>query len=253
MFKAVLFDLSGVLYTGEAAIPGAIEAIARIQASPLEIRFITNTSRRTSQQLLTDLRQLGFELAEAQLFTATDAAKQWLLAQQLRPYCLVHRDILSELDDLPQNDPNAVLIGDAADDFTYNNLNRAFQLCQSGAPLIGIGYNRYFKQGDALLLDAGPFVRAIEFAASVEAIILGKPSADFFAQVLASTGATAEQTLMIGDDVFGDVEGALHSGLSGCLVRTGKYQPGDENKIDGAFELCDSVVEAVEWVLRRAA
>jgi HAD superfamily hydrolase (TIGR01458 family) len=146
-------------------------------------------------------------------------------------------------------DPNAVLIGDAAEDFDYAHLNRAFQLCQAGAPLLGIGYNRYFKLNDQLLLDAGPFVTAIEFAASVKATILGKPSAEFFDQVLASTGATATQTLMIGDDVFGDVEGALQAGLSGCLVKTGKYQPGDETKISDQFQVLDSVVEAVDWVL----
>lgn len=249
MYQAVLFDLSGVLYIGDAAIPGAVEAVSRIQASDLAIRFITNTSRRTSQQLLKDLRQLGFELEDSQLFTATDAARQWVIQHQLRPYCLVHRDILSEFADLPQDDPNAVLIGDAAEDFDYPHLNRAFQLCQAGAPLLGIGYNRYFKLNDELLLDAGPFVTAIEFAASVKATILGKPSAEFFEQVLASTGARASQTLMIGDDVFGDVEGALQAGLSGCLVKTGKYQPGDEIKISGEFEVMDSVVEAVDWAL----
>lgn len=249
MYKAVLFDLSGVLYVGDAAIPGAVDAIARAQASPLHIRFITNTSRRTSQQLLKDLRRLGFELDDDQLFTATDAARQWVLCHQLRPYCLVHKNVLSEFADLPQDDPNAVLIGDAAEDFTYDTLNRAFQLCQTGAPLIGIGYNRYFKLDGELLLDAGPFIRAIEFAASVEATILGKPSVEFFNQVLASTDAQPNETLMIGDDVFGDVEGALHAGLEGCLVRTGKYQSGDEHRIEGRFSVVESVVEALDAVL----
>jgi len=249
MYQALLFDLSGVLYVGDAAIPGAREAIAKAQASDMEIRFITNTSRRTSQQLLKDLRQLGFELQDEQLFTATDAAHQWLVQQQLRPYCLVHSNIQSEFADLPQDDPNAVLIGDAAEDFNYANLNRAFQLCQAGAPLVGIGYNRYFKLDDELLLDAGPFVKAIEFAAGAEATILGKPSPEFFKQVLASTQAEPEDTLMIGDDVYGDIEGALQSGLSGCLVRTGKYQESDGDKINGSFQVVASVVEAVEYAL----
>ena len=51
---------------------------------------------------------------------------------------------------------------------------------------------------------------------------------------------------MVGDDVFGDVEGALHSGLQACLVRTGKYRPADEEKISGDFHTLDSVGEAID-------
>ena len=80
------------------------------------------------------------------------------------PFCLVHENIRSEFSDLDQSDPNAVIIGDAADGFNYANLNRAFQICQQGGPLVGIGRNRYFKLGDELLLDAGPFISAIEYA-----------------------------------------------------------------------------------------
>jgi ribonucleotide monophosphatase NagD (HAD superfamily) len=54
---------------------------------------------------------------------------------------------------------------------------------------------------------------------------------------------------MVGDDVYGDVEGALKSGLQACLVRTGKYRPGDETKISGDFHTVDSVTEAVELAL----
>ena len=52
--------------------------------------------------------------------------------------------------------------------------------------------------------------------------------------------------MMVGDDVFGDVEGALQAGLQACLVRTGKYRAGDEARISGEFRVVDSVVEAVE-------
>ncbi len=249
-YQALFFDLSGVLYTGSEAIPGAREAIARAQHSGLEIRFLTNTSRKTCARVLEDLQRLGFNIDPAQLYTAPAAARLWVQERDLRPFCLIHPDILPEFADLDQTDPNAVIIGDAADDFCYASLNRAFQLCQQGAPLIGIGRNRYFSLDNQLLLDAGPFIQAIEYAASTEAIIMGKPSAPFFHQVLASTGAEAGRVLMIGDDVFGDVEGALQAGLQGCLVRTGKYLPGDESRIEGRFLCVDSVAVAVDQALQ---
>jgi ribonucleotide monophosphatase NagD (HAD superfamily) len=100
-------------------------------------------------------------------------------------------------------------------------------------------------------LDAGPFIAALEFACDVEAEILGKPAKAFFQTAVESTGFAAEEVLMIGDDAFADVQGALAAGLRGCLVQTGKYTPGDEDKIrhPGAWVL-PSVVEAVNQVVK---
>lgn len=249
MVDALLLDLSGVLYDGDTVIPGALGAVERVQASALEVRFITNTSQKTRAALLAHLRALGFAVEQSQLFTAVDAARQWLAQRELRPLCLVHPDVLSEFDDFDQREPNAVLIADAVDGLSYRNLNKAFQLCVTGAPLVGVGYNRYYKSGDQLLMDVGGFIRAVEFAAGVEATIVGKPSAEFFRQVLASTTATPERTLMVGDDVFGDVEGALHAGINACLVRTGKYRDGDERRVAGDFQLVDSIEGAVQLAL----
>ncbi|WP_428775967.1 TIGR01458 family HAD-type hydrolase [Vibrio sp.] len=246
MYQALFFDISGVLYDGEQVIPGAVEAVARAKASGLAIRFVTNTSRKTCDQIHQDLTGMGFEIEPGQIFTAPAAVKSLLVQRQWRPYCLVHRNIQSEFAELDQSQPNAVFIADAEEGFSYQALNRAFQLCQAGAPLIGVGLNRYFKQDEQLQLDAGPFIRAIEYAAATEAIIVGKPSAEFFSQVVASTSADAGEVLMVGDDVFGDVEGALNAGLQACLVQTGKYQPGDENLIHRPFLCVKSVVEAVE-------
>lgn len=246
MIKAVFLDISGVITVGDSPIDGAVEAVQQIQQLGLELRFLTNTSRQTRKALLEGLQSHGFECAEQQIYTAPFAAHDWMQQQGKRPYCLVHPNILSEFEDLDQQDPNAVIIGDAADDLNYANLNRAFRLCQQGAPLVGIGRNRYFKLGDDFLLDAGPFIAAIEYAANTEAIIMGKPSIEFFEQVMASVSCDSSEVLMVGDDVFGDIEGALNAGLQACLVRTGKYQAADENRIEGQFVVKPSIVEVVD-------
>jgi ribonucleotide monophosphatase NagD (HAD superfamily) len=89
----------------------------------------------------------------------------------------------------------------------------------------------------------------VEFAAGIEAIIVGKPSTEFFEQVLASTSVRHANALIVGDDILSDVEGALNAGIAACLVRTGKYQAGDESRIDGKFMVVDSVADAVVLAL----
>ena len=72
---------------------------------------------------------------------------------------------------------------------------------------------------------AGPFVRALEYATGVEARVAGKPSAAFYAAALGSLGLDlSARAVMVGDDLWSDVEGAQRAGLQGWLVRTGKFR-----------------------------
>jgi HAD superfamily hydrolase (TIGR01458 family) len=93
-----------------------------------------------------------------------------------------------------------------------------------GAELIALQRNRYWLRPEGLALDVGPFVAALEYAARVDAFVVGKPSADFFATILAGIPAEPGEAAMVGDDVESDVGGALDAGLAGVLVRTGKYR-----------------------------
>ena len=57
---------------------------------------------------------------------------------------------------------------------------------------------------------------------------------------------------MVGDDVEADVGGAMAAGLKGVLVRTGKYRPGDEDRIDPPSDaVCADLSEAAGWILAR--
>lgn len=247
MVKAVFFDLSGVLYVDKQAIPGALATIERLQKTDLPLRFITNTSRRTRAMVLNDLKEMGFNIHPDQLFTATVALQQYLQQQGLSAYAINHVNIDGELAPYLSDSPDVVVVADAADRFDYAHLNRAFQYLLKGANLIAIGENRYFKSEGELLLDAGPFIRALEFACDTQATVIGKPAKAFFQLVVDSVGVSAGAVLMIGDDAIGDVEGALNAGLQGCLVKTGKYLTGDEERIrlTGAL-LAEDVGEAVE-------
>lgn len=227
-WKALFLDLSGVLYDGLRPIDGAVDFVCRVRAQGVPLRFVTNTASKPAATILVEMAAMGFDAAPDELVTAPRAAHAYLAAHGLRPYCLVHEAIRADFDDLDQRDPNCVLLGDARDDLNYRNLNRAFRLLKAGAPLIGIGLNRCFRNEEGLMLDTGAFIRGLEWAAGTEAVIVGKPGRAFFLEVVATTPFEPAECLMVGDDAEADVAGAMAAGLQGCLVRTGKYQPGDE-------------------------
>ncbi|WP_178861561.1 TIGR01458 family HAD-type hydrolase [Thiomicrorhabdus cannonii] len=239
--KAVLLDLSGVLHEGERVIAGAVETLRWLHSQGYVVRFVTNTATKSHHQIYEMLRAMGFELSETELFTAPQAARHYLLANNLKPFCILHPNLLPEFTDLQSDSPNCVLLGDAQEGLNYANLNRAFQLLEQGFPLIGIGKNRYFRDYAGLQLDAGAFIHALEWASGTQAMIMGKPDARFFADVVVSTGCQPNACLMVGDDVIGDIQGALQAGLQACLVKTGKFKPADLTDLPEQAKLIDSI------------
>jgi HAD superfamily hydrolase (TIGR01458 family) len=93
-----------------------------------------------------------------------------------------------------------------------------------GAELVALQHNRYWRRSDGLALDVGAFSAALEYGASTEAFVVGKPSPAFFQAALADVGASPEKAVMVGDDIEADIAGALACGVEGVLVRTGKYR-----------------------------
>ena len=250
MIKGVLLDLSGVLYVGKEPLGGAREAMRRLNASGLPTRFVTNTTRSPRRAILAKLASMQLPISDAALFTAPQAALAYLEQQDLHPYLLIHPDLEGEFPKYSHHAWDAVLVGDAGQEFTYRTLNIAFRLVLDGAPLLAMGYNRYFKEPEGFSLDIGPFVAALEYAADTQAKVLGKPAPEFFEAAIAALGCEPGQVVMVGDDAAADVGGAIGAGLQGILVRTGKYLPGDEDKIDQARGVSvDDIAAAVDWIL----
>jgi len=249
MIQGVLLDLSGTLYQGREAVTGAVAAVARLAAAGLPVRYVTNTSRSPRRTLQEKLAGFGFAIGQEELFTAPRAVHDYLRERGLRPYLLIHPELEEEFADLPRQRPDTVVVADAAEAFGYANLNRAFRLLLDGAPLLAVGDNRYFRDADGLSLDAGPFVRALEYAAGCEARVLGKPDPGFFHAALQGMDCAPERVLMVGDDVAADVNGALKAGLQGALVQTGKYRPRDEQALIGDAWLCRDIGAVVERLL----
>jgi len=231
MIKGVLLDLSGVLYLSDQAIDGSIEALTRLQGTGLEILYVTNTTRKTRFQIWQQLDAMQFPVYERDIFTAPMAAHDYLESLALSPYLLIHPALKPDFADLINENHDAVLIGDAAEEFTYPHMNTAFRYLIDGAPLIAMGKNRYFMEQDGLSLDSGTYVTALEYAAGVDAVITGKPAAGFYTAAVRTIQCSAQSVVMVGDDVDADVNGAINAGLSGVLVQTGKYRPEDIGRL----------------------
>jgi len=225
--KALLCDIGGVLYVGDAPIEGAIEAVRRLK-SQYKVRFLTNTTQKTGAQVVTNLREMGFDIDPDEVITALDVTRMLLEREACGALFLLTDNARTFFDDLPKEPCRYVVVGDAQANFSYENLNRAFRLLLEGGELLAAANNRYFKDDDGeLSMDAGGFVAALEYASGKTARTLGKPSREFYQLACASMDAAPEETVMVGDDIESDVLGAQEAGIRAVLVKTGKYTPSD--------------------------
>ncbi|XP_060237254.1 phospholysine phosphohistidine inorganic pyrophosphate phosphatase isoform X2 [Meriones unguiculatus] len=225
----------------------------RLKRSPLKVRFCTNESQKSRRELVGLLQRLGFDISEGEVTAPAPATCQLLKERGLRPHLLIHDGVRSEFGDIDMSNPNCVVIGDAGEGFSYQNMNKAFQVLMEleNPVLISLGKGRYYKETSGLMLDVGCYMKALEYACGIEAEVVGKPSPEFFRSALQSIGLEAHQAIMIGDDIVGDVGGAQQCGMRALQVRTGKFRPGDEHhpevKADGYV---DNLAEAVGLLLQ---
>jgi HAD superfamily hydrolase (TIGR01458 family) len=236
VIKAVLIDLDGVIYQADQPIPGAQRTLDWLKARSIPYLFVTNTTSRPRDAVVEKLRLMDIQVKPQQILTPAVAVAGWLNAQGTVTIAsflpkATQKDLsqFTQLTDTDDARVSAVIVGDLAQDWSFAELNRAFRLLMSNpeCPLLALGLSRYWRSAQGLQLDVGPFVKALEFATGRTAIVFGKPSRDFFQQALTMLDAKAGETLMIGDDIHGDVGGAQSAGLKAALVKTGKFQQTD--------------------------
>jgi len=246
--KGFLIDLDGVLYTGDRAIDGAQQAIDLLTEKKYQFRFVSNTTRRCRETIAKRLHGLGFEIEEAAIFTPTRAAIARMNAAG-KQRCLllttgdVHKDFEQWCDrNAKLGNIDYVVIGDAGERMTYDTLNSAFRAVNAGAEIIALEKDRYWMASDGLMLSAGPFVAALEFATGKTAAVLGKPSRQFFDMALHDMNLPADQVAMIGDDIITDIAGARKAGMKTVLVRTGKFT---QDRLNGAVIKPTYVIDSI--------
>jgi HAD superfamily hydrolase (TIGR01458 family) len=245
---AILLDVDGVLHVSGEPITGAAEAIRRLRDDGHRLRLVTNNTTRSRAQLAEELRSHGIAVEEEEVETATAAAVRALRGR--RVFALTMHALVGDLDgiELVGEGADAVLLGGADETpetnrvFSYMNLARAFAELELGAKLYCLHRNRWWQTKRGPLLDAGAFVAGLEYAADVEAVVLGKPSPAYFHAACDALDADPERAWMVGDDLESDIAGARAIGMRTVLVRTGKFRP---DEVEASRVRPDGIISSI--------
>lgn len=249
--RGVLLDIDGVLTVSWKPLPGAVDAVRALRDAGLPVVLLTNTTSRTRARMARILAGAGFPVGPGEILTAASATAAYLREHHPGARCMLlsSGDVTDDLDGVhlvaPDARPDVVILGGAGPEFGYEALDTVFGHLQRGAQLIAMHRNLYWRTDRGLQLDTGALLRGLEDAAGVEAVVVGKPAGAFFDAALHVLAVPGDEAVMVGDDLESDVLGAQAHGITGVLVRTGKYRPADEEGLHGhrPHHVIDSVAD----------
>jgi HAD superfamily hydrolase (TIGR01458 family) len=251
--RGALLDIDGTLLSDDRPIPGAAAALERLRARGVPFRLVTNTSRRPRAETAAVLRRGGFRVEDGEVLAPAVLARRRILGSgKTRTALLVPPECRPDFEGITEAAarPDWVVVGDLGSGFTWERLNQAFGWIRDGAALLALHKNRFWRTGpgEPFVLDAGPFVAALEYAAGVEAELVGKPARRFFELALEDLGLSAADVLVVGDDPEADCEGGAAAGCRTALVLTGKTTRGDLDR-QGTAPRADLVLESLAELL----
>lgn len=224
MKKPLLIDLDGVLRLGKNPAPGLNEFLSFIKSENIPACIISNSTLSNAEMIGKFFDEHDIELS-IPLMTAADATYKFVKQNYKSADVYCSEPVKSMFEKFAASDhPEAVVIGDMGRGWNYEVLTEIFRKVFNGADLIAMQTNRYWKTPEeGYLLDVGPFVKAIEYAADKKAILIGKPSPIYFISALNILGFPDDTDfVMLGDDLETDIKGALDLGGEAILIYTGK-------------------------------
>lgn len=247
MAQGLLIDMDGVIYSGDAMIPGADKFIAKLLSEKLSFMFMTNNSQRTRVDAVRKLEKLGIRVSEEHVYTSAMATGKFLSSQipNGTAYVLGEGGLLSSLHEngisLVNSDPDFVVLGEGRN-FTLEMVQRAVDMILAGAKFVITNRDPSPKKKGWDNLGIAATSAMIEEATGIRAFVVGKPSPVMMRSARKALGLETAETTIIGDTMDTDIRGGVQMGYKTILVLSGVTKR--ENLGRYAFKP-DLVVESV--------
>ncbi|MGM0607444.1 MAG: HAD-IIA family hydrolase [Candidatus Muiribacteriota bacterium] len=250
--KTFCIDLDGTVYINGKLYPEAKETIKKLKEK-YNVVFVSNTTTALFEDLLQKLNSYGFDITEKHLYTPAKTAKKIMEKNNHNSGIIIvpentRKDF--EWFNYDENG-NTVLVATEGMDLKFSELKKPFNmLLKENSKFYTLQKNRFYKSNDGYELDMGAIVAPLEYASEKEAVILGKPSETLFSLIAEENNCKIDEMAMVGDDIEFDILIPMKLGLTGFLVKTGKYRDETARKVKEKYKMSpDYVIEDISKIL----
>jgi glycerol 3-phosphatase-2 len=242
----LLVDLDGVVYRGPNPVPGVAEVLARRARRGDVLVFVTNNAMHYRADYVARLRSMGLPATPDRVVSSARATAMFLAAQpvptahvlavgaeglfrELRDVGLevvrsedaAARAVQERIDGFEAaGRPDAVVVG-LDPELTYWRIAVAADAIRAGARFVATNRDPVYPTERGLAPGAGSVVAAVEVAAGIAPIVVGKPETRLLEEAARAGGGLASEAVMIGDGLVTDLAAARAVGARSVLMLTG--------------------------------
>ena len=233
----VLFDIDGVLVTSWKPIAGAAETLRCLADHQIARAYLTNTTTKTRSQIAALLTDAGMDVTSDEVITAAVLTANYVrdrypgarcflvnsgrIAEDMHGIDIVHpQDVIGS----EPETPDVVLLGGAGSEYDHVTLSRVFDWMAQGVPVVAMHRSTAWNTTEGLRVDTGMYLIGMEQTSGRKATAVGKPAPEGFLTAAGRLGVDPEEMYVVGDDLNNDVLAGQVVGMTGVLVRTGKFR-----------------------------
>ena len=230
-FRYVLMDMDGVLYRGNQALPGMIEFFAFLREQQIPFLLLTNNSTNSSKDYSAKLARMNVTVADSEIVTSGQTTAAYL--RQVAPegagvYVVGMQPLRDSLFAgeyaglfYPDDEYPRFVVQGGDFNLVYESVKKACLLIRAGASFIATNADPVFPTEQGLTPGAGSIGALLQVSTGQVPIVIGKPEAPMFQLALEHLGAKPEETVMIGDNLLTDIEGANRLNIPTILTLSG--------------------------------
>lgn len=215
-----MFDLDGVLWLADRAIPGAAEAVEKVRVTGASVAFVTNNSYTPRDEVAAKLARFGIDPGHDVITSSMAAAG--LVSPGETVLVVGGPGLAGEVERrgarvVREGDADVVVVGyDPA--FDYDRMTAASTSVRAGARLLASNDDATYPTPRGLVPGGGAILASIERATGRRATVAGKPYGPMCELVREHLGA---QGIVVGDRADTDGRFAVALGYRFGLVLSG--------------------------------
>ncbi|MGX4693039.1 HAD-IIA family hydrolase [Streptomyces sp. JNUCC 63] len=228
-YDTALLDLDGVVYAGGNAIVHAVDSLATARAGGMRLAYVTNNALRTPDAVAAHLTELGIRAQASDVVTSAQAVAR-LIADQVPQGARVLviggeglrvalRERGLEPVESADDDPAAVVQGYGGPEMPWGRLAEACYAVARGVPWFASNTDLTIPSARGIAPGNGAAVEVVRIATGARPQVAGKPLPPMHRETILRTGA--KRSLVVGDRLDTDIEGAFNGGVDSLLVLTG--------------------------------
>jgi glycerol-1-phosphatase len=220
----VCFDLDGVIWRGDDAIPGSAHAIDELRGAGLRVAFLSNNSSQPVSAVIEKLAHVGVAAETSEVLTSALSAAALLAADLPGADVLTcaGEGVVEALEAVGLHPvsapPAAAVVVGFHRTFDFDELDRASQAIRDGARFVATNLDATYPIPGGLLPGAGSIAAAVATASGATPEVAGKPSQPMAAMVTERFG---RRGVMVGDRPSTDGALAMLLGWPFALVLSG--------------------------------